>query len=426
MSRSALIWGVAATFYFIGFYQRVAPAVMTDRLMADFAIGASALGQLSAFYFYSYVAMQIPTGFLADQWGPRRLIATAALIAGLGTLVFALAPSVAVAALGRLLIGGSVAVAWVALIKLATHWFPSRYFATVTGLALFCGIAGAVSAGVPLRFLIETFGWRGVMLGLAALTVAQAAAIWLVVRDDPREAGFAGYVAGGRPGGGFSWRRVAADLKTVCGYRNTWLLTLAPGALVGAATAFCGLWGPPFLTTHYRLSPTEAASLTAVCLVAWGVGSPLMGGLSERLGRRKPLYAGCCLLGAAAWGTIAWLPGLPLWLLTGLVAMAGLAAGGIIIGFAQLKESVPTHLAGTAAGVCNMGVMAGPMLLQPAIGIVLERRWDGGFAGAVPVYGFSAYAVGFALMVGWCVVAAVLIILSRETRCRPLAAVVPE
>jgi hypothetical protein len=37
--------------YLIGFYQRVAPAVMTDRLMSEFAIGATELGNLSAFYF---------------------------------------------------------------------------------------------------------------------------------------------------------------------------------------------------------------------------------------------------------------------------------------------------------------------------------------------------------------------------------------
>ena len=58
----------------MGFFQRVAPAVMTAELMQDFSISAAALGNLSAFYFYSYVAMQIPTGILADTWGPRRLL----------------------------------------------------------------------------------------------------------------------------------------------------------------------------------------------------------------------------------------------------------------------------------------------------------------------------------------------------------------
>ena len=65
---SWIVWGLGAAFYFTGFYQRVAPAVMTDQLMADFEISAAALGHLSAFYFYSYAAMQIPTGILSDLW----------------------------------------------------------------------------------------------------------------------------------------------------------------------------------------------------------------------------------------------------------------------------------------------------------------------------------------------------------------------
>ena len=79
------VWGLGALLYLIGFYQRVAPAVMTDRLMTEFSIGAAALGNLSAFYFYSYVAMQIPTGIIVDRWGPRRLLAAGAGVAAIGT-----------------------------------------------------------------------------------------------------------------------------------------------------------------------------------------------------------------------------------------------------------------------------------------------------------------------------------------------------
>src|SRR5580698_9744175 len=71
---AASIWGIAALFYLTGFYQRVSPAVMTEELMRTFSIGAGSLGNLSAFFFYSYVAMQIPTGILIDSWGARKLL----------------------------------------------------------------------------------------------------------------------------------------------------------------------------------------------------------------------------------------------------------------------------------------------------------------------------------------------------------------
>lgn len=92
-SLAWFVWGLGALLYLIAFYQRVAPAVITDQLMNDFAIGAAALGNLSAFYFYSYVAMQIPTGIIADRWGPRRLLASGAGVAALGTALFAFSPT---------------------------------------------------------------------------------------------------------------------------------------------------------------------------------------------------------------------------------------------------------------------------------------------------------------------------------------------
>ncbi|MEE4255312.1 MAG: MFS transporter, partial [Desulfuromusa sp.] len=83
------VWGLCAVLYIFGFFQRVAPGVMTNELIADFGLTGAELGNLSAFYFYSYVAMQIPTGVLADSWGPRRLLTAGALVAGIGSLCFA-------------------------------------------------------------------------------------------------------------------------------------------------------------------------------------------------------------------------------------------------------------------------------------------------------------------------------------------------
>ena len=89
------MWGLGALLYLLGFFQRVAPAVLTQELMSEFGLAATSLGQLSALYFYSYVALQIPVGILVDAWGPRRLLSLGALGAGMGSLLFAAAPGVA-------------------------------------------------------------------------------------------------------------------------------------------------------------------------------------------------------------------------------------------------------------------------------------------------------------------------------------------
>jgi MFS family permease len=410
------IWGLGAALYIIGFFQRVAPGVMTAELMGEFTLTAAALGNLSAFYFYSYVAMQIPTGLLADSWGPRRLLTAGAIVAGVGSLGFALAGGLAWACAGRLLIGGSVAVAFVAMMKLSSQWMAPRQFALASGMALFLGILGAVFAGTPLRLLVVAFGWRPVMLAASVIPFVVAALIWLIVRDDPREKGYASYapavVAGTARIG------IIAGLRQVFGYRNTWLLFLAPGAVCGSVLAFAGLWGVPFLTTHYGLTAPQAAAIGSAQLLAWAVGGPIFGGLSDRVGRRKPLYLAGCVVSAVAWAAIVLVPGLPLPLLVALLVSAGFAAGSMIIGFAYAKESVPLSLAGTAAGVCNMGSMMGPMLLQPAVGWMLDRQWHGTLAAGARVYQLEAYRAGFSLMLAWTVLSVVCLLLTRETNCR--------
>ena len=127
------VWGLGAALYIFGFFQRVAPGVMTTELIADFDLTGAELGSLSAFYFYSYVAMQIPTGLLADSWGPRKLLTAGALVAGLGSLCFAFADGLFWACTGRLLIGGSVAVAFVAMMKLSSHWMALKHFSLASG-----------------------------------------------------------------------------------------------------------------------------------------------------------------------------------------------------------------------------------------------------------------------------------------------------
>jgi MFS family permease len=419
---SWIIWGLAAAFYFSGFYQRVAPAVMTDQLMRDFEIGAAALGNLSAFYFYSYVAMQIPTGILADQWGARRLLSLGAVVAALGTFLFAAAPDMVMAGVGRLLIGGAVGVAWVALLKLSIHWFPPGRYALASGLGLFVGVSGAVSAGVPLRLLVDSFGWRPVMGVSGGVTLLTGILIWLIVRDDPGEKGYAGYAppaSSGRP----ESEPLLLGLRTVLRYQNTWFLSIAPMGILGPLLAFAGLWGVPFLSTHYAMSPAKSAAFTSALLVSWAIGGPAMGAISDKVLRRKSVYLCGSFASCLGWALVLYVPDLPLWALGSVLTVIGFSSGVIIIGFAFAKESVPVRFAGTVSGVCNMGYMLGPMILQPLVGWILDLRWNGAVENGVRIYDLGAYHLAFSLLAGWSVMGLIVLTLTTETHCRQMAGV---
>jgi nitrate/nitrite transporter NarK len=318
-----------------------------------------------------------------------------------------------------LLIGASVAVAFVSMLKLASHWFTPRQFTLASGMALFVGIIGGVFAGVPLRLLVEAFNWRWVMGASAAVTALLCVVIWLRVRDDPAELGYASHFTGAHEE--TEHGSVSRGLREVLSYGNVWLLAVTPGGVAGAVMTFAGLWGVPYLTQVYGIGARDAAAICSMLLVAWALGGPVLGTWSERIGRRKPLYVAAAGLTLAGWGLIVFVPPLPLSVLIALLLVLGFASGCIIIGFAYAKESVPLRLTGTAAGVTNMGTMMGVMVLQPAVGWALDRQWSGATIGGVRVYDVAAYRAGFALIVAWLVLSFICIALTRETHCKQRA-----
>ncbi len=411
------MWGLAAALYFIGFYQRVAPAVITAELSQAFNLTAAALGNLSAFYFYSYVAMQIPTGLLADRFGPRLLVTVGAAIAGIGTAVFAMAVDAWTANLGRLLIGGSVGVAFVSMLKLASHWMPARQFALASGVALAVGVFGAVFAGAPLRLMVDEFGWRGMMWTSAALTLLLGGFTWVLVRDDPAARGYRSYIeheaAAGVAGVG-----VFAGLKEALGNRNIILLFFIAGAPSAIVLTFGGLWGVPFLTTHYGLSAATAAGLCSLMMVSWAIGSIAYGAASNRLGRRKPLFIGGMLVALLLWATLIYSRDLTYPALVALMVGIGFFAACFILSFAFAKESCPLRLAGTASGIANMGVIQGPMFMQPLVGVMLDSGWRGTLQDGKRVFAFVSYQQGFSMMLIWGALALLLLLFTEETYCR--------
>ena len=176
----------------------------------------------------------------------------------------------------------------------------------------------------------------------------------------------------------------------------------------------------PYFTTHYGLSASKAAALTSSLLVAWAVGGPVFGALSDRIGRRKPLYLIGHVVGILTWFPILFIPDLSFAVLLALLLTSGFFSGCIIISFAFAKESVPSKLAGTISGVTNMGVILGVTLLQPAIGFMLDRFWSGETIDGVRMYSITAYQAGFSLMIGWSLLAFILLFFTRETKCRQM------
>jgi len=413
---------VGAVFYLAVFFLRAAPAVMTGELMRDFGIGAASLGNLSAFYFYFYVAMQIPVGALTNSWGPRKLLFWGAISAALGQFLFGATSNFALACVGRAIIGGSTAVGWLVVLRLAAHWFPSQRFAMVSGLGLFFGNLGALFAQVPLRLGVEYFGWRGTAIASSLIILGIGILAWIFVRDDPAQKGLASYAAPAlqkydKATLSGMWR----GLRSVFAFRNTWLILIAQGGMVGPIMTFTGLWGAPFLKARFGLEPKAAATICSIMIICWAVASPVFGGFSDKIGLRKPAYLIGSAICAVGWLVMIYSTGLSLEVFTIVAAITSFSTGCVIIAFAYARESVPATHMGTVTATTNIGNMLGNVLLQPGIGLLLDRHWTGLASNGARLYGVGAYQAAFSLIVGWGLLSCALIVLTKETRCRQSA-----
>jgi MFS family permease len=151
------------------------------------------------------------------------------------------------------------------------------------------------------------------------------------------------------------------------------------------------------------------------------VASPICGALSDKIGRRKPIYIAGCVTAAVGWSAMFYIPGLPLQVFVVIAAITSLASGAVVLGFAHSKESVPAQFLGTISGTTNIGNMIGPTLLQPAIGWIIGQHWTGKMVNGIHVYDVAAFRAGFVLMVGWLVMSSILLSLTKETYCKQSA-----
>jgi MFS family permease len=153
-------------------------------------------------------------------------------------------------------------------------------------------------------------------------------------------------------------------------------------------------------------------------MVAWAIGGPAAGWLSDRIGRRKGLYMAGTATALLGWIAIIFAHEISTFSMLALLILTGASSGVMVISFAFAKESVPAYLTGTITGVINTGVMIGPMLLQPAVSLVLDARWEGKIEGSVRVYGEEAFQAGFSLMLVWLLLSLILLAFTQETFCR--------
>jgi len=387
--------------YFIGFFQRVWPAVVASELMKAFGIGGTSMGVLASSYFIAYGAMQIPVGILADAWGVKKTVTLFGCLASVGGIAFGLSPSFGWATAARILVGVGVSAFFVCAMKLFADWFKGNQYARISGLFLGFGGLGWLAATTPLAFLSQALGWREIFLviGGIGLLLTASAWLWLVERPPGERASAARASADIAPAGPTPW---SSFLRVVRTWRF-WALAVWFFCINGFNFAFLGLWAGPYLMDAYGFSPTATGTVLSLAAFSVIFGAPCLGYLSDRVlrSRKKVLVgAAACLL--LVWSALLLFHGrLSYPALCVVFFFLGLTSSAIgTIGITAVKELFPNDIAGTAIGTLNVFPFIGGIVFQLSLGMILDRSGSAPYApeAYVPVIRFLWAAVAAGLL----------------------------
>ena len=361
--------------YVLVFFHRLCPAVIALDIQSSFGITGTLLGVLGSAYFYSYAIMQLPTGLMADSWGARKTVSAFIFLAGIGSVLMGVAPSLPVAIIGRILVGLGVSTVFVCNFKLLSEWFSPRKFVVMGGAFMAMGGIGALFSSAPLAWASNVLGWRMTLVAVGIVSLLMAALVYIFVRNRPSEMGLPAISAG--PGPSHSGERIGLmqGMKMVVFSGRFWPVSIWAFCAIGISFAIGGLWGGPYLMQVYGLSKTAAGGVLATFALALIVGSPVLGGLANRFGRKSVLM-GCSLILAAVSGLMCWfvdsLPMPMLYVMFFCLFLTGGPVGPVVA--AVSKELFPLSISGTSVGTVNLFPFMGGAIFQVVIGAVLTAE----------------------------------------------------
>ena len=425
-----LMWGVAMLAQCLNFFHRVAGATIADRIMADFNLTATTVGALMAVLFYVYGFMQFPSGALADTLGPRKTLTYGSLIAGIGAIIFGLAPSLPFLFIGRILISLGISAAFVCVLKISTEWFSSRAFGFMAALLQVFSQLGGIAGTTPLALLVMWAGWQASFQVLGVISLAIALACWFIIRNHPADIGLPSPAELERQGSSSQTpRKSALDLslgqriQAVLANRYTWFSFMIAAGIYGTLFTFSGAWGVPYFMQSYHMTRSAAASYLLLINIGVIVGSLSIAYITNNVLQRRKLPGIVCTSGyLLLWLMLTFItPGyLSAYTLGGICFFLGFFAGYLGQNIALIKEVNHPSASGIALGVLNMGPFICAGILQPIFGKILDLGWQGAFLEGARAYPVEVFHSGFALISAVAAIATLGAFLTKETKCRNL------
>jgi MFS family permease len=348
-----IAWFFTVIFYFLEYAVRSSPSVMIAELEDSFKTTAVGIASILGIYYYTYSSMSLVAGAALDHLGAKRSVPVGITILGLGCLLFSV-PAVLAGDIGRLLQGAGSAFAFTGAVYLAARGFPPRYLATAIGATQCVGMLGGSAGQNVVGPMIERgLGVHAFWVGVGVIILILAVLLYLAT---PKE-----QLGPHLQEGGFG--SLLKPYEVVFSNPQSYLCGIVAGLLFAPTTIGDMIWGVAAFQKDLQFSYHNAVVIASMVPLGWVFGCPLLGWLSDRIGRRKPVIIGSAAVMILAAVQIAFKP-LPISVRLGMFIF-GVASGAAMIPYSIIKEVNPDNVKGSATGGINFLVFAITAFMGP-------------------------------------------------------------
>ncbi len=404
----------ASLFFFFEFMQvNMFNAIDPSLFKAFHLTDSTQLGELSACYMYANVLFLFPAGIILDRVSTRKVILWSMFVCVICAFLFSLSTSLWQAEICRLITGIGGAFCLLSCVRLASRWFTPKHMALVVGLIVTFAMLGAMIAQTPFTEMTKAFGWRETLRIDAASGLAMLLIIWMVVQDFPKgmENFFkAEHDALEKIGFWHALSNVGSNIQNWLGGFYVSLVNL-PIFLLGST------WGSWYLVQAQHLNRLEASYVTSMIFIGMVVGSPVVGWISDTIGKRKmPMIVGA-IASLAGILAIMYLQNLSLDDLLILFFVLGFVISSQILGYPLIAESNSSIYTGAAEGLASTLIMAGGFMI-PVFPMLLDMHWDHQMKNGIPLYSLQDFHLAFLIMPIAFILSLIIALIVRETNCQ--------
>ncbi len=365
--------------YLISFFFRTSASVVLPQLASEWRMDAALTSFISSLYFYAYGALQPLSGALNDKFGPSKVVAGGLVLGSIGSVLFGIARTPSILAIGRLLTGlGLAPMLSGALVYQSAH-FDNRRYSLYSSITFFMGNLGAVVSVAPLGFMLDRWGRSMSFTALGAAAFLLAALLFTGRRYDRTAAAGRGKKIDLKEIG----HKIALAWKSIRFHKPLTAILIMWATFLGPMLTLQGLWAIAWSDKVYP-GNIGAARLWAT-LIGLGVmaGNILSAGIKATGRKRLAIVSAGVITYGAVWVAlvIGMHIGAPYW----LTATFAFTLGAFVGICPPLLSAIMNSLcapgeSGAVFGIINMMTFAMIVFGQSSTGVVIKAvSGDAGF-----------------------------------------------